>query len=149
MKTVVQVVKKASVTVNGKIVSEIGEGLLLFVGFSPEDNSETMKKTIDKAMGLRIFADGNGKTNLPFDRDRQEVLCVSQFTLYADIRHGKRPSFTSCMRPETAEILYENTLDYLKESGYRVQSGVFGADMKVALVNDGPFTLIVDSEDLK
>lgn len=81
MKTVVQVVKKASVTVNGKIVSEIGEGLLLFVGFSPEDNSETMKKTIDKTMGLRIFADGNGKTNLPFNRDRQEVLCVSQFTL--------------------------------------------------------------------
>ena len=149
MKTVVQVVKKASVTVNGKIVSEIGEGLLLFVGFSPEDNSETMKKTIDKTMGLRIFADGNGKTNLPFDRDRHEVLCVSQFTLYADIRHGKRPSFTSCMRPETAEILYENTLDYLKESGYRVQNGIFGADMKVALVNDGPFTLIVDSEDLK
>ncbi len=149
MRVVVQVVKKAEVTIGDKTFSKIGEGLLLFVGFAPKDDTATMKKTIDKVMSLRIFADGKGKTNLPFDRNRHEILCVSQFTLYADIRHGKRPSFTSCMRSENAASLYEETLEYLKFEEYRVKNGLFGADMKVGSVNDGPFTLFVDSEDLK
>lgn len=148
MRVVLQVVKNASVTIDNKIHSSINEGFLLLVGFTSGDNLSTIKKVIDKIVSLRIFPDENGKTNLAFDATKQEILCVSQFTLYADIKHGRRPSFTSCLIPSEATVLYENTLEYLKSLNIQTKAGVFGADMKVELLNDGPFTLMIDSEDL-
>ena len=148
MRVVLQVVNHASVTIDNKLYSSIGEGFLLLVGYTEGDNFETIKKVIDKIVSLRIFMDENGKTNLPFDKEKQELLCVSQFTLYADIKHGRRPSFTKSLGPVPAKELYEQTLDYLKSLDIKVKQGVFGADMKVDLLNDGPFTLMIDSEEL-
>ncbi|MDD7735909.1 MAG: D-aminoacyl-tRNA deacylase [Bacilli bacterium] len=148
MRVVLQVVKEASVTIDGKEYSSINDGFLLLVGFTNNDNLDVIKKVINKIVSLRIFPDENGKTNLGFDFDKQEILCVSQFTLYADIAHGRRPSFVSCLNPIDAKELYEQTIQYLKEIGVNVKEGVFQADMKVKLINDGPFTLMIDSEDL-
>lgn len=149
MKVVLQLVKESSVTIENKEISRIGNGLLLLVSFTHGDNLETMHKVIDKIVSLRIFADDSNKTNLPFDKENHEILCVSQFTLYADCSHGRRPSFTSCMDKEEARLLYRQTCDYIKSLGINVKEGIFQADMKVSLVNDGPFTLIIDSGDLK
>ena len=148
MRVVLQVVKEASVTIDNKEFSSIKNGFLLLVGFTNGDNIDTIKKVINKIVSLRIFPDENGKTNLGFDFEKQEILCVSQFTLYADISHGRRPSFVTCLNPIEAKELYEQTLDYLKEINVNVKGGVFQADMKVKLLNDGPFTLMIDSEDL-
>lgn len=148
MRVTLQVVKNCSVEIDSKLYSSIGDGFLLLVGFTQNDNLEVIKKVIDKIVSLRIFPDENGKTNLAFDKEKQEIMCVSQFTLYADISHGRRPSFVSCLRPDEAKVLYSQTLDYLKEIGVKTSCGVFGADMKVQLLNDGPFTLMIDSEDL-
>lgn len=148
MRVALQIVKNCSVEINNKPYSSINSGLLLFVGFTQNDNLEIIKKVIDKIITLRIFPDENGKTNLMFDKIKQEVMCVSQFTLYADISHGRRPSFISCLRPNEAEELYNQTINYLKDIDVKTKCGVFGADMKVTLLNDGPFTLMIDSEDL-
>lgn len=148
MRVVLQVVQNASVTIDKKVYSEIESGYLLLVSFTMGDNLETIKKVIDKIISLRIFPDENGKTNCAFDINKQEVLCVSQFTLYADIKHGRRPSFTNCLNPNDANELYGQTIDYLKQLNVKTKTGVFGADMKVNLLNDGPFTLMIDSEDL-
>ena len=148
MRVVLQVVKSASVTIDEKLFSSIDQGFLLLVSFTNGDNIDTIKKVIDKIISLRIFPDENGKTNLAFDLEKQEILCVSQFTLYADIKHGRRPSFVNCMNPNSASELYQNTIDYLKSLNIKTKTGVFGADMKVNLLNDGPFTLMIDSGDL-
>lgn len=148
MRVVLQVVKEASVTINNELYSSIDDGFLLLVGFTQNDNLDIIKKVIDKIVSLRIFMDENGKTNLAFDPSKQEILCVSQFTLYADISHGRRPSFTTCLIPDEARILYQETLNYLESLNIKTKAGVFGEDMKVNLLNDGPFTLMIDSEDL-
>ena len=148
MKVLLQVVKNASVTIDEKIYSQIEKGFLLFVGFNNTDNEETIHKVMDKVLGLRVFADENGKTNLGLNDVNGEVLCVSQFTLYADVKKGRRPSFNLAAPSELGKPLYQKTLDYIISLGYRCKEGVFGADMKIALVNDGPTTIIIDSEDL-
>ena len=148
MRVVLQIVKNASVTIDDKVYSQINEGFLLLVGFNNDDNEDVVKKVIDKIISLRIFQDENGKTNLGFLDLEKELLCVSQFTLYADIKKGRRPSFIEAMRPENATKLYDFTLEYLKTKVKIVKGGVFGADMKVNLLNDGPFTLMIDSKEL-
>ena len=148
MRVVLQVVKNASVTIDEKIYSQINEGFLLLVGFNNEDNEEIVRKVIDKIISLRVFMDENGKTNLAFLDLNKEILCVSQFTLYADIKKGRRPSFINAMRPEDATKLYDYTLEYLSSKVPSVKSGIFGADMKINLINDGPFTLMIDSKEL-
>ena len=148
MRVVLQVVKNASVTINNQVYSSINEGFLLFVGFNKNDNIEISKKVIDKIVNLRIFQDENGKTNLPFDINKHEILCVSQFTLYAEVAHTRRPSFSNCLAPQLAKNLYHETLDYIRSLNVNLKEGVFGEDMKVNLLNDGSFTLIIDSEDL-
>ena len=114
MKVVLQVVKNASVTIDDKLYSSIGEGLLLLVGFTQGDNEETIKKVIDKIISLRIFLDENGKTNLAFLDGKRKILCVSQFTLYADIKKGRRPSFVKALEPTSASGLYDFTLSYIR-----------------------------------
>lgn len=148
MRVVLQVVKNASVSIDEHIYSQINEGFLLLVGFTNGDNEETIRKVIDKIISLRVFMDENGKTNLAFLDLNMEIMCVSQFTLYADIKKGRRPSFINAMRPEEATKLYDYTLEYLKSKVDVVKGGVFGADMKINLVNDGPFTLMIDSKEL-
>lgn len=148
MRVVLQVVKNASVTIDEKIYSQINEGFLLLVGFTGEDTEEVVRKVIDKIISLRVFMDENGKTNLAFLDLNKEIMCVSQFTLYADIKKGRRPSFINAMRPEDATKLYDYTLDYLESKVGNVKKGIFGADMKIQLVNDGPFTLMIDSKEL-
>ena len=148
MRVVLQVVKNASVSIDEHVYSQINEGFLLLVGFTDGDNEETVRKVIDKIISLRVFMDENGKTNLAFLDLNMEIMCVSQFTLYADIKKGRRPSFINAMRPEKATKLYDYTLEYLKSKVDVVKGGVFGADMKIQLLNDGPFTLMIDSKEL-
>ncbi len=149
MRVVLQVVTKASVEIEGRVFSEIGKGFLLLVGFCEGDTLVTSKKMIDKILSLRLFPDENGKTNLSLDDVKGEILCVSQFTLYGNVKKGRRPSFIDALNAESARELYHETILYLEEqySG-KVAQGIFQADMKVKLVNDGPFTLIINSEDL-
>ena len=148
MKFVIQRVKEASVTVEGKITGEIGKGFLVLIGVSNEDNKEIADRLVAKLLKLRIFQDENGKTNLDLASVNGELLLVSQFTLYADCKHGNRPSFTNAGGAALAEELYEYIIAKTKESGLKVETGIFGAEMKVALVNDGPFTIILDSEEI-
>ena len=148
MRVLLQAVKNASVVIDEKTYSSINRGFLLLVGFNNDDNLEIVNKTISKACGLRVFADENGKTNLGLNDIDGEILCVSQFTLYADVKKGKRPSFVNAARGEISEPLYNETIRLIREMGYKCQTGVFGADMKVHLVNDGPMTIIIDSEEL-
>lgn len=147
MRCVVQVCKHARCIIDEKEYSSINRGYLIFVGFTYGDNEEIMHKMIDKILSLRLFLDENGKTNLSLGDLKGEVMCISQFTLYGDVKKGRRPSFTSSLNKEVASSLYDKTIAYLKEKINTAQ-GVFGADMKIELVNDGPFTLIIDSEDL-
>lgn len=148
MKIVLQRVLEAEVTVEGKTTGKIGKGYLLFVGISQEDTKEIADKMIEKISRLRIFEDENGKTNLSIDQVDGEVLVVSQFTLYADCRKGNRPSFTNAGGPALAEELYEHMLEKCRTLFRNTQSGIFGADMKVSLFNDGPFTLVLDSKEI-
>lgn len=149
MKFLIQVVKNASVTVDNEIISSINKGLLVFVGVSNDDTKEIADKMIKKTAGLRIFADENGKTNLSVKDVSGEMLVVSQFTLYADCKKGNRPSFINAGNPTLANDLYEYTCNEFANSyNIKTQKGIFGADMKVSLLNDGPFTIILDSEDL-
>ena len=148
MKAVIQRVKKASVTVEGSVIGAIQEGLLVLLGISKEDTKEEVKKFVNKILGLRIFADENGKTNLSLQDIKGELLVVSQFTLYADCKKGRRPSFVNAGDPEFANELYEFFIALAKEKVEKVEQGSFGADMKVELLNDGPFTIVLDSRDL-
>lgn len=148
MKLLIQRVKHASVSVDGECVGKIGEGFLVLVGVSDSDTKETAGRMLDKMMKLRIFADENGKTNLSIGQVGGELLLISQFTLYADCRHGNRPGFTRAGSPEHAEALYEYLISEAKKQVGVVEQGVFGADMKVELLNDGPFTVMLDSDEL-
>ena len=148
MKFVLQRVAEAKVEVEEKIVGQIGKGYLLFVGVSNEDNKEIADKMIEKVSKLRIFEDENGKTNLSIADVEGEILIVSQFTLYADCKKGNRPSFTNAGAPDMANELYEYVKQRCIELFGGVQCGVFGADMQVSLVNDGPFTIILDSKEI-
>lgn len=148
MRVLIQVVKEASVSVEGKVIAQIAGGFLLFVGFCESDDEDTMKKTLDKALSLRIFSDAQGKMNLSLEEIGGAVLCVSQFTLYADVKKGRRPSFIGAAKPEVSRPLYEKAVAYIREKGFHCEEGIFGADMKVRLINDGPTTIWIESEDL-
>ena len=148
MKIVLQEVVKASVEINEKIYSSIGKGYLLLVSFTNDDNKEIIDKMIEKVIKLRIFLDENGKTNLSLKDVDGEILSVSQFTIYADIHKGNRPSYVNCLRPDEATLLYDYFNEKIATYGFPVKTGVFGADMKVHLINDGPYTLVIDSKEL-
>jgi len=148
MRVVLQRVKEANVSVDDSVVSEIGTGYLLLVGIGQDDTEQTAEKVANKILGLRINEDENGKMNLELAAQTQSILAISQFTLYANIKKGKRPSFTDSMEPERAEELYTYFCKYCRNQGYDVKEGIFAADMKVALINDGPVTIIIDSNDL-
>ena len=148
MRFVIQRVKEAGVTVDGVVIGKIGHGLLVFVGISDTDNRQIADKMIDKLTKLRIFEDANGKTNLSVSDVGGEFLIISQFTLYADCRKGNRPSFTAAGKPDTANALYEYIISEIKGKGFRTEHGSFGANMKVSLLNDGPFTILLDSQEI-
>ena len=148
MRAVVQRVLSAGVTVEGETIGRIGKGFMILLGVSGEDTEETAGRMADKICRLRIFEDENGKTNLSLGDVGGELLVVSQFTLYADCRKGNRPSFIKAGEPEKANRLYEYFMDCCRQHVSGVESGRFGADMKVELVNDGQFTLMVDSEEV-
>ena len=148
MKIVIQNVKSASVSINNKIVGEITHGFCLLVGFTHADNEVVVKKMADKLLSLRIFNDENGKTNLSLKDVGGEILSISQFTLYANTSEGRRPSFVDAMKPDEASRLYDYFNNYIKEQGYHVETGVFGADMLVKIYNDGPFTITLDSKEI-
>lgn len=147
MRVVLQRVKKASVAIEGETVGCIGGGLLLLVGIRTGDTEDDMAYVAGKIAVLRIFEDENGKMNRSIQDVGGAVLSVSQFTLYGDVAHGRRPSFITAARPETAEPLYEAFNEQLRQAGLEVATGRFGADMQVSLVNDGPVTLIIESKD--
>lgn len=146
MRFVIQRVTKASVTVENQVIGRIDNGLLVLVGISHSDTKEIADKLVKKLIGLRIFQDENGKTNLDLKSVNGKLLIISQFTLYADCKKGNRPSFINAGSPELAEDLYEYIISKCKEEVPEVQHGSFGADMKVELLNDGPFTIILDSD---
>jgi len=146
MRAVIQRVSSARVVVAGQTVGEIGRGLLVLLGIAPTDTPEIVRWMADKIVGLRIFKDAEDKMNLDLASVQGSVLVVSQFTLYGDCRQGKRPSFIGAARPEAAIPLYESFLNGIRALGVPVQAGVFGAEMQVELVNDGPVTLIIEKE---
>ena len=148
MRAVLTRVKSASVAIDGEIVGKIGQGFLILLGVGPNDTEKECRYLAEKALGLRIFEDENGKMNLGLDAVHGEVLVVSQFTLYGNCRKGRRPEFLSAARPEIAIPMYEKFVEICREKGYHVETGEFGAYMEVESLNDGPFTLIVDSADL-
>ncbi len=146
MRVVLQRVKEASVTIEGQVVDQIGQGYLLLVGFGPDDTEETLDYMVHKITNLRVFESEPGKMNLGLKDVDGAILSVSQFTLYADVKHGNRPGFTDAGDPEKAKELYEYMIDSCRREIPVVEQGEFGADMKVELVNDGPFTILLDSE---
>lgn len=148
MRLVLQRVTNASVTVDSAVTGAIGKGLLVLLGISADDTKEILEKMADKMLRLRIFSDQNDKTNLSITDVDGQLLIVSQFTLYADCRKGNRPSFIKAGAPALANELYEYFKEYCKKTIPIVESGVFGADMKVELCNDGPFTIVLDSDDI-
>lgn len=148
MRFLIQRVNEASVSVEGSVIGKIGRGLLVFIGVSGEDNREIADKMIKKLLGLRIFEDENGKTNLDLKAVDGQLLLISQFTLYADCRKGNRPSFTNAGAPDLANELYRYIIDCCRRETAVVEEGSFGAEMKVSLLNDGPFTVFLDSADI-
>ena len=148
MKFVIQRVTHASVTIDEKIHGEIQNGLLVLCGISESDNTEIADKMVKKLCGLRIFEDENGKTNLSLADVNGQLLIISQFTLYADCKKGNRPSFVKAGKPDMAEPLYEHILTEAKKYTPNVECGIFGAEMKVELLNDGPFTVVLDSMEI-
>ena len=143
MRAVIQRVTRAEVKVDGESVGKIGGGLLVLLGAGAEDTEADCEKLADKIVKLRIFSDENDKTNLSVNDVHGDILAVSQFTLYADCSHGNRPSFTNAARPDLAEPLYEFFCKELEKYAH-TERGIFGADMKVSLLNDGPFTVIIE-----
>lgn len=148
MKFLIQNVQKANVYVKNETIGEIQKGFVVFIGITHDDNIQIADKMIQKLFSLRIFRDRQGKTNLSLSDVSGELLLISQFTLYADCRHGNRPSFTKAGNPEQAEQLYNYIVKKCQESQLKVQTGQFGADMKVELINDGPFTIMLDSTEI-
>ena len=148
MRAVLTRVTSASVTIDGEVVGSIGKGFLILLGVGPEDTAEHCRYLAQKALGLRIFEDENGKMNLGLSDVGGQVLVVSQFTLYGNCRKGRRPSFTDAAGPELGNALYEKFLSICAELGYPPQHGEFGADMQVESINDGPVTLILDTQQL-
>ena len=149
MKLLVQLVNSASVTVDDKIIGKIDKGYLVFLGVSNSDTKEIADKMLKKLVNLRIFKDENDKTNLSINDVGGSLLMVSQFTLYADARHGNRPSFTGAGAPDLAKDLYEYMISEARNTyGLVTETGEFGADMKVKLENDGPFTIMLDSAEI-
>lgn len=149
MRAVVQRVCQASVTVDGQKVGAIGTGLLVFLGVAPDDDASDVAFMVHKLAGLRIFADGAGLMNCSIRDVHGSFLVVSQFTLYGDVAHGNRPSFTGAAAGAYADRLYQQVCVGLREQGFPVQTGVFGARMEVGLVNDGPVTILIDSDSRK
>ena len=148
MRAVLTRVKSASVTIDGEVVGKIGQGFLILLGVGPNDTEKESRYLAEKALGLRIFTDENDKMNLGLDAVQGEVLVVSQFTLFGNCRKGRRPSFAEAAGPELGERLYEQFLKDCADLGYPPQHGRFGADMKVESINDGPVTLILDTDQL-
>ncbi len=148
MKILIQRVLEAKVDIDGETKGKIDRGYLLLLGVSNEDTEEIADKMLEKVKKLRIFEDSDGKTNLSIEQVNGEVLVVSQFTLYADCKKGNRPSFINAGKPDMANCLYEYVLLRCRELFGKVECGTFGADMKVSLVNDGPFTIMLDSKEI-
>ena len=148
MRAVLTKVTSASVTIDGEIVGSIGKGFLILLGVGPNDTEKECRYLAEKALGLRLFSDENDKMNLGLEAIHGEVLVVSQFTLYGNCRKGRRPSFTDAAPPALGEEMYEKFLSICEELGYPPQHGRFGADMKVESINDGPVTLILDTDQL-
>lgn len=148
MRAVVQRVTEARVTVDGEQIGRIGKGFLILLGVAEEDTGELAERLADKICRLRIFEDEQGKTNLSLKDVGGELLVISQFTLYADCKKGNRPSFTRAGKPQMAEAIYQHFMKQCETHVSVVEKGRFGADMKVELLNDGPFTLMLDSENL-
>lgn len=148
MKFVIQRVAHADVVVDGKELGKIGKGFMVLIGVSKEDDKSIADKMVDKMIKLRIFEDENGKTNLSLDDVRGELLLISQFTLYANCKKGNRPSFIDAGDPDDANALYEYIIEKCRERVNVVERGEFGADMKVTLLNDGPFTIVLDSSEI-
>ena len=144
MKFVIQRVTNASCTVEGNITGSIQKGFLVLIGISDQDTIQIADKMIKKLLGMRIFEDSDGKTNLSLHDVNGELLLISQFTLYADCSSGNRPSFTNAAKPEQAEELYEYFCEQCEKNNIKVEKGIFGADMKVSLLNDGPVTIIME-----
>lgn len=147
MKFLIQKVTHASVTVEEQVIGQIGKGFLVFIGVAEDDTTEIADKLIKKLLGLRIFEDAEGKTNLSLRDVNGSLFLVSQFTLYADCKKGNRPSFTKAGNPTLANDLYEYVIEKCRAE-FPVETGSFGADMKVELLNDGPFTIILDSAEI-
>ena len=148
MRAVLTRVKSASVTIDGEVVGKIGQGFLILLGVGPNDTEKESRYLAEKALGLRIFTDENDKMNLGLEAVQGEVLVVSQFTLFGNCRKGRRPSFADAASPELGERLYEQFLKDCTDLGFPPQHGRFGADMKVESINDGPVTLILDTDQL-
>ena len=148
MRAILTRVNSASVTIDGEVVGKIGKGFLILLGVGPNDTEKECRYLAEKALGLRIFEDENGKMNKGLEDVGGQVLVVSQFTLYGNCRKGRRPSFTEAADPELGNRLYEAFLKECEALGYPPQHGQFGADMKVSSVNDGPVTLILDTQQL-
>lgn len=148
MRLLIQRVLEAKVTVDNCVIGEIGQGFVVLIGIADTDDQAIADKCVQKLIQLRIFADENGKTNRSLQDVGGSLLLVSQFTLYADCRKGNRPSFTQAGHPDQAKALYEYVIDKCRQQIPNVQTGSFGADMKVSLVNDGPFTIWLDSDEI-
>lgn len=146
MKTVIQRVSQADVKVDGIVAGEIGYGLLLLVGIDENDSTADVDWLVHKILNLRIFSDDEGKLNLSVKDIKGEILCISQFTLISDYKKGNRPSFINAAKPDKAVPLFEYFKSEIAKSGLRTESGIFGADMKVSLLNDGPVTIVMDSK---
>lgn len=148
MRVVIQRVKHASVTIEGKVNGKIEEGFMLLVGIKKDDTKETIEKLAKKVCELRIFSDENGKMNLSIQDIKGNILSISQFTLYADCKRGRRPGFELAEKPQKANEMYEYFNSILRNYGMIVETGIFGADMQVELCNDGPVTIILDSDEM-
>ena len=148
MRFVIQRVQHAEVKVDGEVTGSIGKGFLVLIGVAETDTREIADKMIKKLLGMRIFEDSDGKTNLSLKDVNGELLLISQFTLYADCKKGNRPSFTNAGKPDMAKQMYEYIIDQCKKEIPVVEQGIFGADMKISLLNDGPFTIILDSAEI-
>ena len=147
MRVLLQRVKQASVEIDGNVNGEIGQGLLLLVGFTENDGDKEIEYLARKVLNVRIFSDADDKMNLNLQQVSGSILSISQFTLYAQTRKGNRPSFTRAQNPDIASKNYDKFNEKLRESGVQVETGIFGADMQVSLVNDGPVTIMYDSDE--
>lgn len=148
MRAVVQRVTQACVTVDNEVVGEIGNGMLILLGIGEDDTDKDLDYLVEKVLGLRIFQDEKDKMNLSILDTKGEILIVSQFTLYGDVRRGKRPSFTNSAHPDIAEMIYLQFIDKCIETGIKTEKGIFGANMDVSLINQGPVTIMIDSKKM-